>query len=176
MKEPKPKLPQSQVRLRPVTDSDLPFVFHSWLRSYRMSEFAKELHNQVYFPQHHKVIEGLLQRCGGVVACDPLDSTQLYGYVVAEVIDECPVVHYCYIKEPFRKMGVAHLLLTAANVGWKPDAAFCYTHKTYQSTRLEKRYPMVFHPYLAWYAYEAAGGVKKGPQPEVAAEAKDADE
>ena len=48
------KLP---VRLRTLTEEDSPFIFNSWLKSYRFSHFGEKITNTIYFEDHHKVMK-----------------------------------------------------------------------------------------------------------------------
>ena len=43
-------------RLRPLTEEDYPFLYNSWLKSYRFSLFAERITNTIYFEDHHHVL------------------------------------------------------------------------------------------------------------------------
>lgn len=146
--------PASQVRIRAATEADISFLFNSWLRSYRQSEFAKQMQNEVYFAAQHKVIEGLLKTCKTLIACNHADISQIYGYTVTTEVDGVPVVHFAYVKEPYRGLGLARKLLQEAGISL--EKPYCYTHKTFKAGLLERKHAIVYHPYLAFHAYEAA--------------------
>lgn len=143
---------QSSLRLRAATESDIAFIFNSWLKCYRHSDFAKEMQNEVYFAAQHKVIESLFKKSTITIACNPADATQIIGYMCHEQQDGVLVVHFAYVKESFRGLGVAKALL--ANTG-HTEGPFCYTHRTHSARKFEKKHPLVYHPYLAFHAYEA---------------------
>lgn len=145
---------EGQIRLRPATDSDVNFIFNSWLKCYRHSYNTRGCENPVYFAQHHKLLEGLCKRATITIACNQNDIAQIYGYIAYERIEGLLVVHFAYVKEPFRKFGVAALL--AQSAGFKREDPVLYTHRTYSSEGLEKKFQMVYNPYLAYYAYELA--------------------
>jgi hypothetical protein len=147
-----PKSLQGQIRLRPATESDVPFIFNSWLKCYRHSHNTRGCENPVYFAQHHVLLEGLCKRSNIVMACNENDISQIYGYVCSEMVENVLVVHFIYVKEMYRKFGVAAMLAEA--VGFKKDAPVFYTHRTYSSEGLEKKFAMVYNPYLAYSAYE----------------------
>ena len=92
-------------RLRPIIEDDLPFLYNSWLKSYRLSHFAEKVTNTIYFQDHHKLVERILQNSKVLMACNPSDPSQLYGYVVASSVDDIIVVHFLYVKHTFRNMG-----------------------------------------------------------------------
>ncbi len=135
-----------QIRIRRATDGDVPFIFNSWLKSYRNSWFAKLVLNPIYFDQHHKILERLAKTSEILVACNNEDIGQIYGYICAEKIDGVFVLHYCYVKHTFRGMGIAKELLNVFDhkLG---DAAF-YTHHTRIAESLSPKYSMIYNPYL----------------------------
>lgn len=141
-----------QIRLRPATESDVPFIFNSWLRCNRHSTNTRGCENPVYFAQHHKLIEGLCKKAEIFIACNEQDVSQIYGYICYERVEGLLVVHWIYTKESFRKLGIAKMM--ADKAGFKADEAVLYTHRTFISEALEKKYIMVFNPYLAFYGYE----------------------
>jgi hypothetical protein len=75
-----------EVKLRELEASDIPFVYNSWLHSYRSSPAVRNIPNSVYYAEHHAVIERILAsgRLISFVECDVVDPQVLYGYVVAE--------------------------------------------------------------------------------------------
>lgn len=136
---------KSQVQIRAATEADVPFIFNSWLKSYRNS--LKTVSNAVYFNGHHKVIEALLATSTVSVACDTSDNTQLFGYLVHEEVDGVVIVHYAYVKHPFRKLGILKQLLGSANIIGKSGF---YTHQTSGATKLADKMNFVFNPYIAY--------------------------
>lgn len=140
------------IKLRPASEADAAFIFNSWLKCYRHSKAALQIQNEVYFSGQHKVIEGLAKRSTFVIACNPDDESQIYGYSVGETVDNVTVVHFIYVKEPYRKLGLACTLLAA--LGHEAGTPYIYTHKTHAAEKLEKKHPMIYHPYLAHYGYE----------------------
>lgn len=143
---------KSQVRLRPATEDDVNFIFNSWLRCYRQSLNTRGIENPVYFAQHHKVLEGLCKKAEIIVACNPTDLSQIYGYICTEIVEDIPVIHFIYVKELYRKLGLGMHLAEAAK--FERGKPVFYTHRTFISENLEKKFSMVYNPYLAHYAYE----------------------
>ena len=144
---------KESVRLRTLIDDDLPFLFSSWLKSYRSSHFAEKITNTIYFEDHHKVIERIIKNSKVLIACNPSDPSQLYGYSVAAEEGGGLVLHFLYVKHTFRNMGIGKTLLDA--VGHESDKAAVYTHHTRMSDKLASKYNFVFHPYLLFALPEA---------------------
>ena len=133
-------------RLRPLTEEDHPFLYNSWLKSYRFSLFAERITNTIYFEDHHKLIEKIINNSKTLIACNPSDPSQLYGYIVAGEEEGVLVVHFLYVKHTFRYMGIGKTLLDA--VGHSSDTASVYTHHTRMADKLASKHNFVYHPYL----------------------------
>ena len=144
---------KESVRLRTLIDDDLPFLFSSWLKSYRSSHFAEKITNTIYFSDQHKLIEKLIGDSKVVVACNGEDPSQVYGYIVGGEVDGISLLHFIYVKHTFRNMGIGKTLLDA--VGHESDKAAVYTHHTRMSDKLASKYNFVFHPYLLFALPEA---------------------
>ncbi len=142
------------LKLRPAAVTDAAFIFNSWLKCYRHSKSAMQVQNDIYFSAQHKVIEGLVKRAQFIIACSPTDENQIYGYGVGEMVEDVVCVHFIYVKEPYRKLGLACTLLAA--LGHVPGTPYLYTHRTHVAEKLEKKHPLVYHPYLAFYGFEAS--------------------
>lgn len=141
------KLP---IHFRAATQEDVGFIFNSWLKSFRNSMHAKFISNTIYYTEHHKLVERLLKENKVVVACNPEDPNQLYGYICASEVEGFFVCHYVYVKQTYRNMGLGKELLAQFN--HEPTKAGLYTHHTRIADRLAPRYNLVYHPYLAYPA------------------------
>lgn len=145
---------------RPGREQDAPFIFNSWLRSYRRSKAAQQVGNDVYYAQHHKCIERTLQRASTqVLVAVPAalgESDTICGYIVTERVpgaDKALVVHYVYVKETFRRLGLAKGMLQAA--GWGTDTVCLHTHLTAHAEAATMKYGLIYNPYLV-------GGISGG--------------
>jgi len=136
----------NSVRLRPIIEDDTAFIFNSWLKSYRFSHFGEKITNTIYFAEHHKVIERLIDNSKVLVACNPEEPSQVYGYIIGEEVDGIFVLHFIYVKHTFRNMGVGKTLLDAW--GHDKEKAGVYTHHTRMADKLAAKYNFVYHPYL----------------------------
>jgi GNAT superfamily N-acetyltransferase len=92
------------------------WIFSSWLRSYFESEWAPD---KVHMARHHDLISDLLLRSEVLVAHLPGEPDLFAGWICAERT----AIHYCYVKHPYRRDGVATRLLQSLTYG--PQA---YTH------------------------------------------------
>lgn len=137
------------VRIRRATKRDIPFITNSWLRSLRNAPQVQGIPNNTYYYQHHKLLEQLIPRSVVLVICNENDEDQILGWCCAEVVDTALVVHYVYIKHPFRKLGLATRLVKLLEESEQPPAIM-HTHMTEIGRRIVKEKDWVFNPYLAW--------------------------
>lgn len=142
------------IRLRHANDTDIDFIFSSWLKSNRSSRNMEGIAPNFYFAGQHKVIEGLLKSCTTLVACNEADPTQIYGYVNFERVEGIFILHYLYTKHSFRKLGIAKRLLIES--GHDHTIAAIYTHRPFQSDSFMKKCNFVFNPFFAYHGYEKA--------------------
>ena len=137
----------SPITLREGVIEDAPFILNSWLKSYRVSNFARSMTNTVYYEGHHPVVRKILKRAKVTVACDPSHPSQIYGYIVHEMVEDIPVIHYCYVKHTFRNMGIASNLINSVK---ESDQAGVFTHHTKNAERIAPKHNLIHHPYLAF--------------------------
>lgn len=136
----------SEVEVRQGCEADIPFIFSTWLRSYRdNSFFAKRIKNSIFFDGHHKVIEHLLQKPGlqVLVAHAGSDANTIFGYLVTE--PAAKVVHFAYVKKSFRRLGIAKALLDHFGA----DLNECqFTHWTFDLDSILPKFPLItYNPY-----------------------------
>lgn len=136
----------AEIETRDAYLEDVPFIFATWLRSYRhASAFARKISNEVYFARHHMVIDLILKRAGSKVSvAHPRGEPDvILGYVVSEKQpDGEDVVHYTYVKKSFRQMGVASAL-------WKnlEKKKWVFTHYTTDTDWVVRKYDLTYDPY-----------------------------
>ena len=114
------------VSFRPLEPGDVPFVMDSWLKSYRTSPWAGVVPNNRYFEVYGEAITGLLARGAKVhIACAGHDRTKILGWLCSEDVHGGQVIHYVYVKDPYRRKGLGHSLMEL----YAPNARF-YTFRT----------------------------------------------
>lgn len=104
------------IEVRAAEKDDKNFVIHSWLRSLRSFEpFYRTMTGETFFREHTKRVENALDRGYCLVVC-PRDHPKIIaGYIVWETRIDDTIIHYVYIKEQYRKMGIASLLMDTVN-------------------------------------------------------------
>lgn len=141
--------------VRPGRPTDAPFLFNSWLKSFRRAWFAQRIPSDVFFAQQHLVIEDILQRpetrVWVVTPAGIGDEDVICGYAVTAAVpgadSKALIVHYVYVKETFRKLGLAARLLQAA--GLHPDThVVMLSHMTQFMAPIAEKRGWVYNPYV----------------------------
>lgn len=147
------------IQLRSKRDDDRGFIYKNWLRSYRDSEGW--VSNTVYYWHQHRIIDRLWNDPGVVwlVAVSQADPTHIYGFLCGEQTDAGFVVHYVYVRQVFRRKGVATALVCALQGQLDPGQAesldtFSATHLTVAARNIMRgKYAnlMIYNPYHKFY-------------------------
>lgn len=135
-------LSDSDLLVRPSTAADAAFILDSWLKSYRTA--LDHVPGPIYWRFQRETVERLLSRSEVLVACNPESPEQVFGYAVAESRGPVRVIHYLYVKHPFRGMGIGRSLL-----GLIGGHGAHYTHHTHAGLKLARAFSARFNPYLA---------------------------
>jgi hypothetical protein len=116
----------SHFTIRPMTADEVPWVFDSWLNSWRMSRYAGIVRNNDYYATTRTAIEDLIARGAQILVADA--GPTLLGWICGEVKNGTTVHHYCYVKDPYLQLGIEESLL-AALPGVKPGFFTFYQHR-----------------------------------------------
>lgn len=137
-----------KIKMRLLDPSDVPLITATWLRTYRSnSRWIVRIMEGCYFNEHNSLIKKALINSRTIVACDPSDPEHIIGYLVGVNRKKADYLHYIYVKQIFRRHGVAGELL---NEFIKNDD--CYnSHETLPSSlfaMLRKKYKrLIYNPY-----------------------------
>lgn len=140
-----------ETEIRPGRPEDLNFVFATLLRSYKSdSYFAMRIPDTLFYLCHHKVVEHILAKPATKLSIiTPVDEPNtILGYLLIEKYAKKDVVHFCYVKSPFRRYGLATKLFQAADVPLdEPDRCW-FTHWTKLCNELTKKHSnLIYNPY-----------------------------
>ena len=135
------------IKIRAAQSEDIPFIFSTWLKSYKHSSyFAKRIRYDIFFDNHHSIIERIIAKptCRALVACLDDDPSVILGYIVFETT-KVPTFHYIFIKKAFREMQISKMFLLDEKID--PDSCQ-FTHWTFDLDKVLKKYPnMIYNPY-----------------------------
>lgn len=105
---------------------DRAFLVSTWSRSFKLSHSAGLISSESWPSVMHPELERILDRDGAraVIACEKNDPDYFYGWIAGDTSERIPVLMYVYVKEPYRRTGVARRLFTA--IGIDPSQYFVY--------------------------------------------------
>lgn len=132
------------VLIRPAKSEDVNFIKNSWSQSFRKS--MQQMESSLYNDYHDRHMVGLMERCHCFVACNPDDHYQIYGWVLFEAVKGIGILHYIYVKHPFRRYGIGTKLYNEMEFNRKlPCLA---THATKCLDYITGPWKLVYNPYL----------------------------
>lgn len=140
--ENKPVAKEDLYQLRAGKMEDLNFIIISWLKGlYYGSEFYREIPWPTFKKNYEAYLKRLLAKDSILVAVAALKSNAdvILGYSITEEIQDKNVVHWVYVKEDFRRIGIAKDLL--------PSKLDVCTHLTSMGKQLKPK-SVVFDPFF----------------------------
>lgn len=135
-------------QLREATTEDFNFIANSYLKSYRTAPETRPMINEVYFPEYKSRLEHMIKTGLVVVAHAQDDVNHIFGYVIASAVGNYPVLHYVYVKFPFRRIGIAKDLVTAILPGLGEQVTVV-THQPRNWEAASKKYKLIYDPKYA---------------------------
>lgn len=137
----------SPLSMREAKVDDLKFILNSWVESHREAPGCEHVKRGAFRVGMSERVKRLLKRCGATVAYEESTPAQIWGWVCAERLDGALVVHYCYVKSIYRRLGVAGMLM--GELGYERDEQIIATHVTrpFAQKRLG-HYRVICDPFL----------------------------
>lgn len=129
-----------EFNVRKAKAKDLDFITATWLNNYYDTQ-KRDIKKDIFMPNHNRMIKERLPFMKCLVACNPEDEDQIYGYLVYNTPN---TVHYGYTKSYFRRFGVFSKLLEVAGI----QAPITVTHKAPAYKALEDKFSFILNPYL----------------------------
>lgn len=132
-------------KIRLARPEDFNFVANSYLKSYRTAPETKAMVNDIYFPEYKTRLEHMARSGSILVACSQDDEDQIFGYCIVGNIGNYSLLHYVYIKFPFRRVGLAKALLAVAipDLGAYPTVV---THQPKSWQQVSAKYKLIYDP------------------------------
>lgn len=128
--------------IRAATDNDIPYIFSSWLKSYKAT--LPNVPTNIYYSQQHKVIEDILAKSQTIILCSSEDPNQIFSYIVFEATTEQTTIHWINTKYTYRRLGFAQQLLDLLPT----DAPKFYTHQARAASTIANKYDISYNPFL----------------------------
>lgn len=141
---------------RPEDSPKCSLVVAMWSSSYKKSHYAGLIWHEDWAAIMHAQIPKLLERkeVRVLIAYEQDDPDFVYGFIAGDTSEATPVVYYVYVKESYRKHGIARRLFKA--LGVDPSKYFVYVCKTGIASTLAHKIPAArFNNLEARYPKEA---------------------
>jgi hypothetical protein len=100
--------------IRSIRSEDIPFITSTWLKSYydQLTHWMGKIPSKHFYMKHNNLkILDKLKEDNVMVACNEQDQDQIFGYCVFEEMEDATVLHYMYIKPPYRKNGIRSVFM-----------------------------------------------------------------
>lgn len=143
--------------IRKALPADIEFIYATWIKSFwsdsqcPIGDLGLGTRKTLFCREYQKILDGIFydRETETYVAHAFQDPHTILGYLVATP----PVVHYAFVKEPFRKYGIAKSLHTASKCG--P----LITHRTLALNPIMKKYSQLeYNPFLLYQRKEPYNG------------------
>lgn len=137
----------NELAFRGPLSADLPFLIDSWIRSQWEADARRKMTADVFFPRQRARIMKCLGDSSVLIAMVHAAPDEALGYVVHGSMLGLCVVHWCYVKQGFRRLGIARCLLQLASASG--PAGMVHTAKgDARGKKLLSRFHSKFDPYL----------------------------
>ena len=116
------------VVIRPANRTDIPFIMSSYIRGLGAQDPWGQLDPNWHAAASHTLAERMMRQ-SVLVACDPEDPDQCYGWICFDATRR--VLYWIYVKRQFRMAGLGTALMESAFTSVGPESdAIRITHKT----------------------------------------------
>jgi GNAT superfamily N-acetyltransferase len=136
-----------QFVLRNMTENDKPFIYNSFLKSFKENSDSTWVSNGLYYRGQTEVVDFLLSSCNVLIACFPEDPEEILAYTLYQVEKDVLVLHYIYTRRSFQKTGIAREIINSII----PASIIIATHITYQFAAFRYKLrpiKVVYDPYF----------------------------
>lgn len=137
------------IEVRPAAQDDAAYIISTWLNHYKdHSYFAMRIKRSIYFRAQHPIIQNVLMRPGtrAFIAHPVGEPDVIFGFIVIEMRENHPIIHFAFVKEELRGMGIGRKLLAATGIDFYGAS---FTHWTFTATDLVRRFPhLTYNPYF----------------------------
>ena len=130
--------------IREPEPGDQNFINNSWLKSFEkpMAAVPKEL----YRKGQMKLMARLMEESTCYIACSPEELTQIYGWMVFGKIGDIGMLHYIYVKHPYRRFGIGGKLFSMLICD--KSVPVIATHATMYLDHIKDKWNLTYNPYM----------------------------
>lgn len=142
---------------RPPAPSDAKFICQTWLKHWREQNKNRFIPRHVYFVEEGANLEALLAAVNVTVICNPDHPDQIFGWVAWSKPADVFVLHYAFVKRPYRRLGLfKHALALLHPRLFREEIAVTRMSKEFLEYGLKQKLRAIYNPYLEDLIYEAS--------------------
>lgn len=128
--------------IRDASENDIEYIYTNWLKNFRHQSYAAIVQGPIYYDNYKKIIDHILLNAHTKVACLKENQEVILGFMTYQP----KIIHYIYVKDPFRELGVAKSLYQTI---FKDDEDVQITHQTKKIVSiLRRKQNLVFNPFI----------------------------
>ena len=127
--------------IRPFKEEDHNFILATWLPGlYHGGAWYSEVPKDIFMKKYHNYLEQLLKHPNTdiKISCLNSDNEIIIGYAVLAKLPQA--LHWIYVKNDFRKIGVANKLI--------PDDVKVATHVSKAGLVIMKKKGWIYNPFI----------------------------
>lgn len=134
-----------QYVLRVLEPGDRAFVASAWIRGAHDPAPACFIPRARFDPHQRAHVDRCLDTYSTLVACHPDDPSELFAFICFCLVERMPVVHWLYVRNLFRRMGIARSIFGAIAPGAK---AVVSTQWSSNSVWIQRRISFFYDPFM----------------------------
>lgn len=133
-----------EIFVRSADGNDINFIKNSWEKSFEKT--MKAVPREIYHRGQQKLMNQLMAKASCYVACSPEDNNQIFGWMLFEKIKDIGILHYIYVKHPYRRYGIGKSLYNCLD---RNDQYPCIaSHKTLYLEYIQDKWNLTYNPYI----------------------------
>lgn len=141
---------KAEIFIRDYGENDKPFVMNSWIKSYRDANIQSlKINKKLLYHNQKDLINSILTHSVTLVACADDDEDHILGWLNYEAYGKLCIIHYVYVKHPFRMLDIANTLKSHIHIGLDRPFILC-SHKTRYFDVLQKKWNLIYNPYVLY--------------------------
>lgn len=152
-------IPETSWSIREAEGDELPFIYATWLNSYRSDSWVgKSVRKGLFFHEYPIILDALLQKSKVLIAYFPDTPSVILSYLVYEP----EVLHYVFTKEVYQKNGIAmSLFLTAFENLLSQGTLIHFSHRTFMSEAILQKYQenLNYNPFKLYETFKPKGEI-----------------
>lgn len=138
--------PNLPIEIRYAVPNDMGFIFTSWASSERNNTSAKLAPYSLFDEDMLLKMNYLAERSTSWVINLEGEPDTIMGYLIFRQYEDQTVLHYAFIKSPFRNKGILTYVLHHINLHMTPFILTCEPNPTVFN-KLNKHFSIVYDPF-----------------------------